>query len=225
MGSPKMSWTCKLRRVLNSAARFVMYTRNYDSGLHHAMWHDPHWLHDMSSQTAACSALVSSCIAVFTSDYLSKFCVHPSSLSSSIIPLFSLSLSLSLCLRHRNSNQLVVPPVKLSTYERSQSWCIWSNSLEQPARLTQKSNILLAYLSIISKLSCLHDINQGRSQREDLEARTPPLNLAPIILSYHAEDSVAGVPQSPRRTETCTLADISLRVHGLQQLFSGGLKV
>ena len=168
----------------------------------------PHWYHRVSLSSLRTTYLNS----VFTR--------HHSAHQSS-----SYSLSLSLCLRHRNSNQLVVPPVKLSTYERSQSWCIWSNSLEQPARLTQKSNILLAYLSIISKLSCLRDINQGRSQREDLEARTPPLNLAPIILSYHAEDSVAGVPQSPRRTETCTLADISLRVHGLQQLFSGGLKV
>jgi len=104
-GSPK-TVTDKLQRVLNAAARVVTNTRKYDRGLHHTMRHDLHWL-DMTDRIQFRIAVtVYRCLHGTAPEYLSELFVPASTRSSRH------------CLRSSDSNKLVVPPVKLSTYGR-----------------------------------------------------------------------------------------------------------
>ena len=80
--------------------RVVTNTRKYDRGLHHAMRYDLHWL-DMIDRIQFRIA-----VTVYLPDYLSELLVPASTRSSRY------------CLRSSDSNQLVVPPAKLSTYGR-----------------------------------------------------------------------------------------------------------
>ena len=101
-GSP-MTVTDKLRRVLNAAARVVTNTRKYDSGLHHTMRHDLHWL-DMTDRIQFRIA-----VTVYR-------CLHGTAPEYLFVPVSTRSSRH--CLRSSDSNKLVVPPVKLSTYGR-----------------------------------------------------------------------------------------------------------
>ena len=76
----------------------------YDRGLYHAMRHDLHWL-DMTDRTQMRTAVsVHRCLHGTAAEHLSEPLVPASTWSSRH------------CLRSFDSNQLIVPPVKLSTY-------------------------------------------------------------------------------------------------------------
>jgi len=101
---PKLLVTDRFQRVLNAAARVVTNTRKYDRGLHHTMRHELHWL-DMSERIQ---------FQIATTVYL---CLHgraPEYLSELFTPVNQRSSRYRL--QSSQSNQLVVPPVKLSTY-------------------------------------------------------------------------------------------------------------
>ena len=84
----------------------VTNTRKYDRGLHHTMRHDLHWL-DMTDRIQFRIAVtVYRCLHGTAPEYLSELFVPASTRSSRH------------CLRSSDSNKLVVPPVKLSTYGR-----------------------------------------------------------------------------------------------------------
>jgi len=120
-GSPK-TVTDKLQRVLNAAARVVTNTRKYDRGQHHTMRHDLHWL-DMTDRIQFRIAVtVYRCLRGTAPEYLSELFIPASTTSSRH------------CLRSSDSNKLVVPPVKLSTYGRrsftASGAIVWNSLLE-----------------------------------------------------------------------------------------------
>jgi len=77
-------------------------TRKYDRGLHHTMRHELHWL-DWRVQFRIATT-VYRCLHGTAPEYLSELCIPVNQKSSRYR------------LRSSQSNQLVVPPVKLSTY-------------------------------------------------------------------------------------------------------------
>jgi len=81
-----------------------MNTRKYDRGLHHAMRHDLHWLDMIDCIQFRIAVTVYQCLHGTAPEYLSELLIPASTRSSRY------------CLSSSNSNQLVVPPVKLSTY-------------------------------------------------------------------------------------------------------------
>jgi len=94
----------RFQRVLNAAARVVTNTQKYDRGLHHTMRHELHWL-DMSERVHfRIATTVYRCLHGTAPEYLSELCTPVNQRLSRYR------------LRSSQSNQLVVPPVKLSTY-------------------------------------------------------------------------------------------------------------
>ena len=94
----------RFQRVLNAAARVVTNTRKYDRGLHHTMRHELHWL-DMSERILfRIATTVYRCLHGRAPEYLSELCIPVNQRSSRYR------------LRSSQSNQLIVPSVKLSTY-------------------------------------------------------------------------------------------------------------
>jgi len=100
-GSPK-TVTDKLQRVLNAAERVVTNTRKYDRGLHHTMRHGLHWLDMTDSIQFRIAVTVYRCFYGTAPELF--------------VP--ALTRSSRHCLRSSDSNKLVVPSVKLSTYGR-----------------------------------------------------------------------------------------------------------
>ena len=90
---------CRLLGSVHYTARVVSNTQKYDRGLHYTMRHDLHWL-DMTEhvqfRNPDCNYMAP--------EYLSELC-FPVKLRPSRYQL-----------RSSQSNQLLVPPVKLSTY-------------------------------------------------------------------------------------------------------------
>ena len=121
-GSPK-TVTDKLQRVINAAARVVTNTRKYDRGLHHTMRHDLHWF-DMTDR-------IQLRIAVTLYRCLHGRPTAPEYLSELFVP--ASTRSSRHCLRSSDSNKLVVPPVKLSTYGRRSFTAL--GPMEQPPRI------------------------------------------------------------------------------------------
>jgi len=79
-------------------------TRQYDRGLHYTMTHDLHWL-DMTERVQfRIATTVYRCLHGMAPEYLSELC-FPVKLRPSRYQL-----------RSSQSNHLIVPPVKLSTY-------------------------------------------------------------------------------------------------------------
>ena len=87
-------------------AYIILYTntRKYDRRLHYTMRHDLHWL-DMTDRVQfRIATTVYRCLHGMAPEYLSELC-FPVKLRPSRYQL-----------RSSHSNQLIVPPVKLSTY-------------------------------------------------------------------------------------------------------------
>ena len=91
---------------LNAATWVITNTRKYDRGLHHTMRHELHWL-DMSERIQfRIATTVYRCLHGRAPEYLSELCIG--------LPVNQRSWRYRL--RSSQSNQIVVPPVKLSTY-------------------------------------------------------------------------------------------------------------
>ena len=144
-GSPN---TVKLQRVLNAAARVVTNTRKYDRGLHHAMRHDLHWLDMIDRIQFRIAVTMYHCLHGTAPEYLSELLVPASTRSSRH------------CFRSSDSNQFVVPPVKLSTYGRrvfSVSGPVVWNSLRI---ISETTHYPMIRSGAISKSTFVHVINQ-----------------------------------------------------------------
>jgi len=88
-----------------AAARVVTNTRKYDRGLHHTMRHELHWL-DMSERVQFRIVTIVIAVSMAGLQNISLNCVS--------LPVNQILSRYRL--RSSQSNQLVVPPVKLSTY-------------------------------------------------------------------------------------------------------------
>ena len=97
----------------------IINTRKYDRGLHYTMRHDLHWLGMTDRVQFRIATTVYRCLHGMAPEYISELC-FPVKLRPSRYQLQS-----------SQSNQLIVPPVKLSTYgPRSFAVAgptIWSN--------------------------------------------------------------------------------------------------
>jgi len=119
----------KEKRVLNAAVRVVTNTGKYDRGLHYTMRHDLHWL-DMTDRVQfRIATTVYRCLHGMAPEYLSELC-FPVNLKPSRYQLRSLQ-----------SNQLIVPPVKLSTEWTSFVCCCWTYHLDSGTTYKSYTNI------------------------------------------------------------------------------------
>ena len=72
-GAPK-SFTDKLQRVMNAAARVVSGTKKYDHGLTHLLHSELHWLDVADRVTYKLGVMVHKCLHGQAPDYLSELC-------------------------------------------------------------------------------------------------------------------------------------------------------
>jgi hypothetical protein len=103
--APK-TWTNKLQRVMNAAARVITNTRKYDRGLTRILHDDLHWLDVTKRIDFRLCVTVYKCLRGLAPPYLTQLCMPVSG-----IPARS-------CLRSATSGMLDKPDLKLSTYGR-----------------------------------------------------------------------------------------------------------
>jgi len=125
-GSPKVT-TDKLQRVMNSAARVVIDTRKFDSGLSRLLHDELHWL-DVADRVFKHAVLVYRCVHGTAPLYVMESCTQTADVVS------------RQHLRSASQLKMIVPPYRMDSYGRRcfavarlSTWNSLPDSLRGPA--------------------------------------------------------------------------------------------